>query len=154
MRARRLTCLLRPAPVIQKIVSNSSLKRAQSPPPRYSPRTSVYTTFKVLRAAHGNIDAAYRALPLAYSLENRVLFPSYELCSNETELEEYQGRMVVAVAFASGRDFQPDAIAELKELCIVRFTEEAARNGITCSYAGIEGWRNLSFSERTDIESG
>jgi hypothetical protein len=109
--------------------------------------------FKVLDAAHGNIDVDYRALRSAYYLEDTVLFPSYELCSNESELEEYQGRMVVAVAFASGRDFQPDAIAELKELCIVRIAEEAARNGITCSYAGIEGWRNLSYSERTDIES-
>jgi hypothetical protein len=61
--------------------------------------------------------------------------------------------MVASVAFASGRDFLPDAIAELKELCILRFAEEAAQSGITCSYAGIEGWRNLSYSERTDIES-
>ena len=79
--------------------------------------------------------------------------PSYELCSNESELEEYRGRMVVAVAFGSGRDFLPEAIGELKELCIVRFAEEAAQNGIICSYAGIEGWRNLSYNERTDIES-
>jgi hypothetical protein len=109
--------------------------------------------FKVLDAAHGNIDVDYRALPSAYYFEETVLFSSYELCSNESELEEYEGRMVVAVAFASGRDFLPEAIAELKELCFVRFAEEAARNGITCSYAGIEGWRNLSHSERTDIES-
>jgi hypothetical protein len=47
----------------------------------------------------------------------------------------------------------PDAIAELKELCILRFAEVAALNGINCSYAGIEGWRNLSYSERTEIES-
>jgi hypothetical protein len=109
--------------------------------------------FKVLDAAHGNIDVDYRALRSAYYLEDTVLFPSYELCSNDGELEEYQGRMVVAVVFASGRDFPTDAIAELKELCIVRFAEEAAQNGITCSYAGIEGWRNLSYSECTDIES-
>jgi hypothetical protein len=109
--------------------------------------------FKVLDAAHGNIDVEYRALSSAYYLVDTVQFPSYELCSNESELEEYQGRMVVSVAFASGRDFLPNAIAELKELCIVRFAEEAALNGITCSYAGIEGWRNLSYSERTDIES-
>jgi hypothetical protein len=109
--------------------------------------------FKVLNAVHGKIDVEYRALPSAYYLEDTVMFPSYELCSNESELEEYQGRMVVSVAFASGRDFLPDAIAELKELCIVRFAEEAARNGVTCSYAGIEGWRNFSYSECTDIES-
>lgn len=109
--------------------------------------------FKVLDAAHGNIDVDYRALSSAYYLEDTVLFPSYELCSNESELEEYQGRMVVAVAFASGRDFLPEAIAELKDLCIARFTEEAEQNGITCSYAGIEGWRNFSYSECTNIES-
>lgn len=108
---------------------------------------------KVLDAAHGNIDVDYRALPSAYHQEDTVLFPSYELCPNENELEEYHGRIVVAVVFASERDFLPDAIAELKELCILRFAEEAALNGITCSYAGIEGWRNLSYSERTEIES-
>jgi hypothetical protein len=110
--------------------------------------------FKVLDAAHGNIDVDYRALPSAYYQEDTVLFPSYELCPNENELEEYQGRIVVAVVFASGRDFLPDAIAELKELCILRFAEEAAQNGITCSYAGIEGWRDFSYSECTDIEAG
>jgi hypothetical protein len=109
--------------------------------------------FTVLDAAHGNIDVDYRALPSAYYLEDTVLFPSYELCPNENELEEYQGRIVVAVVFASGRDFLPDAIAELKELCILRFAEEAAQNGITCSYAGIEGWRDFSYSECTEIES-
>ena len=109
--------------------------------------------FRVLNAAHGKIDVEYRALPSAYYLEDTVHFPSYELCPNENELEEHEDRMVVAIAFASGRDFLPDAIAELKELCIARFAEEAVQNGITCSYAGIEGWRNLSFSERTDIES-
>jgi hypothetical protein len=61
--------------------------------------------------------------------------------------------MVVAVAFTSVRDFLPDAIHELKELCIVRFAEAAEQNGIACLYAGIEGWRNLSYSEYTDIES-
>jgi hypothetical protein len=44
--------------------------------------------FKVLHAAHGNIDVGYRAMPSAYYLEDTVLFPSYELCPNESELEE------------------------------------------------------------------
>jgi hypothetical protein len=109
--------------------------------------------FEVLDEAHGNIDVEYRALPSAYYLEGTVQFPSYELCPNESELEEYQGRMVVAVAFTSARDFQPDALEELKGLCIVRFAEAAERNGIACLYAGIEGWRNLCYSETMDIES-
>jgi hypothetical protein len=33
------------------------------------------------------------------------------------------------------------------------FAEEAAQEGITCSYAGIEGWRDRYYSERTEIES-
>jgi hypothetical protein len=64
--------------------------------------------------------------------------PSYKLCSNESELEEYQGRMVVDVAFTSERDFLPNPIERLKELCIVRFAEVAKQNGIGCLYAGKE----------------
>jgi hypothetical protein len=108
---------------------------------------------KVLDEAHGSIDVGYRALSSAYQLDGTVQFPSYELCTNESELEEYQGRMVVAVAFTSERDFLPDAIEELRGLCIARFAEAAERNGIACLYVGIEGWRNLSYSESTDIES-
>jgi hypothetical protein len=50
-------------------------------------------------------------------------------------------------------DFSPEAIEELKRLCIEQFAEAAQQNGIACLYAGIEGWRNLSYTERTDIES-
>jgi hypothetical protein len=114
---------------------------------------NVDVIFKVLDEAHGNIDVAYRALSSAYQLDDTVQFPSYVLCANESELEEHQGRMVVAVAFTSERDFLPDAIEELKELCIARFAEAAGQNGIACLYAGIEGWRNLSYTELTDIES-
>jgi hypothetical protein len=95
----------------------------------------------------------FRPKSSAYQLDGTVQFPSYELCSNESELEEHQGRMVVAVAFTSERDFLPDAIEDLKGLCIARFAEVAERNGIACLYAGIEGWRNFSYSESTDIES-
>jgi hypothetical protein len=62
--------------------------------------------------------------------------------------------MVVAVAFTSEHDFLPDdAIAELKGLCVARFAEATEQYGIACLYAGIEGWRQFSYSERTDIES-
>jgi hypothetical protein len=97
---------------------------------------NVDVIFKVLDEAHGNIDVAYRALSSAYQLDDTVQFPSYVLCANESELEEHQGRMVVAVAFTSERDFLPDAIEELKELCIARFAEAAGQNGIACLYAG------------------
>jgi hypothetical protein len=113
----------------------------------------VDVVFKVLDEAHGNIDVEYRALSSAYQMDGTVQFPSYELCSNESELEEHQGRMVVAVAFTSERDFLPEAIEELKGLCIVWFAKAAQQNGIACLYAGIEGWRNLSYTERTEIES-
>jgi hypothetical protein len=53
----------------------------------------------------------------------------------------------------SERDFLPDAIEELKGLCIVRFAEAAEQNGMACLYAGMEGWRNLSYTEGTNIES-
>jgi hypothetical protein len=34
-----------------------------------------------------------------------------------------------------------------------QLAEAAQQNGMACLYAGIEGWRNLSYTERTDIES-
>ncbi|MEA3110523.1 MAG: hypothetical protein QOG58_322 [Caballeronia sp.] len=46
--------------------------------------------------------------------------------------------------------FQP---TRLTSAMAALFAEEAAQEGITCSYAGIEGWRDRYYSERTEIES-
>jgi hypothetical protein len=82
---------------------------------------------KVLDEAHGSIDVGYRALSSAYQLDGTVQFPSYELCTNESELEEYQGRMVVAVAFTSERDFLPDAIESHRRKSVMTRWQRPAR---------------------------
>jgi hypothetical protein len=104
-------------------------------------------------ADHATLIAAVKAAGLGDTLKGAGPSPLYELCSNESELQECQDRMVVAVAFTSEHPFLPDAITDLKGLCVARFAEVTEMYGIACLYAGIEGWRHLSYSERTDIES-
>jgi hypothetical protein len=59
----------------------------------------------------------------------------------------------VAVSFLSRADFTSEAIAELKALCVAKFTKLAAAQGISRAFAGIEGWRRLTYIEQAVIEA-
>lgn len=104
--------------------------------------------------AYGAIEAEYRGLPSMYRGEHDVdvEVPAYDICAREDELRAYEGRLVAAISFVSPHDFPDDAVAELKRLCIAKFSEAASAHGIGCALVGIEGWRRLSYVERAVIE--
>ncbi|WP_116137389.1 hypothetical protein [Trinickia diaoshuihuensis] len=102
--------------------------------------------------AYGMIEAEYRGLPSIYPGQRDVEIPAYDICEREDELQESEGRLVVAISFVSPYDFTDEAIAELKALCTAKFAEAAATHGIECVFASVEGWRRLSYVERIVIE--
>jgi hypothetical protein len=88
-----------------------------------------------------------------YPGDSAVEVPAYDICTNAEGLEESRGRLVVAVSFVSCSDFTSEAITEVKALCVAKFSEAAAVWGISCAFAGVEGWRRLTYIEQAVIEA-
>ena len=104
--------------------------------------------------AYCAIAAEYRGLPSMYPHSTDVQDAAYDICGNDEDFQESQHRLITAISFVSGDDFTAEAIDELKALCVSKFTEAAAAHGIECAFAGIEGWRRLSYVEQVMIEAG
>jgi hypothetical protein len=109
--------------------------------------------YSVRDEAYAAIEGEYRGLLSMYPDDSAVQVPAYDICTNAEGLEESRGRLVVAVSFVSCSDFTSEAIAEVKALCVAKFTEAAAVWGISCAFAGVEGWRRLSYIEQAVIEA-
>ena len=109
--------------------------------------------FNVRDDAWSAINGEYRGLPSMYRGEGAVEVPAYDICADDAGVQQSGGHFVLAVSFVSGFDFTREAIDEIKALCIEKFAEAAAAHGVSCAFAGIEGWRRLSYMERAVIEA-
>ncbi len=109
--------------------------------------------YSVRDEAYAAINAEYRGLSSMYRGDSAVEVPVYDLCPNDEELQSFRGRLGVGITFVSDEDFTGEAIAEIKALCVARFTEAAAAHAISCAFAGVNGWRRLSCIEQTVIEA-
>ncbi|GLU33244.1 hypothetical protein WKR88_16055 [Trinickia caryophylli] len=103
--------------------------------------------------AYAAINGEYRNLPSMYPDDGEVEAPAYDVCEIDEALLESDGRLVVAISFASGGDFTQEAIGELKALCCEKFAEAAAVHGIACVFTGIERWRRLTYVEHEVVEA-
>jgi hypothetical protein len=105
--------------------------------------------------AYAAINGEFRGLPSMYRSDGpvEVEVPVCDICAIDEDLVESQGRLVVAITFVSGDDFTGEVIAALKTLCIEQFAAAAEAHGIACIFAGIEGWRRLSYIEHAVIEA-
>lgn len=105
--------------------------------------------------AYAAINGEFRGLPSMYRSDGsvEVEVPVCEICAIDEDLVESQGRLIVAITFVSGDDFTDEVIAALKTLCIEKFAAAAAAHGVACAFAGIEGWRRLTYVEHAVIEA-
>lgn len=103
--------------------------------------------------AYAAINGEFRGLPSMYRSDGAVEVPVCDICAIDEGLVESQGRLVVTITFVSGDDFTGEVIAALKTLCIEKFAAAAAAHGVPCAFAGIEGWRRLTYIEQAVIEA-
>jgi hypothetical protein len=112
-----------------------------------SPEREVEKARHAYHHAFVLIGEQYSSLPSALKTIEGRTWPAYELCTNDSRLENWHGLPVMSVWFTSPEDFTLAAVTELKALCVDLLEQVAAREAIDFRYVGMQRSRELKVRE-------